>query len=1037
MSNYIPEETTQKILDISKDRLFDVINNYIPLKKTGASFSGRCPKCQAENKFSFHPGKGIYTCHICGGIKGNDAVGFVMQHENKSYLDALRSLASILNIFIDDTPKVVKSTIQKGKKGKKVKPDEVPKVKSFCQRMLLESGLEASDLSFNTLRTSKNKTVTDAPVFRPGTLYYNEIRAGDDVIIEYYDLEGLPVKYDLLDAHGKHTGKMKEYCRVRFQFPEEHQDKKGNSIKYMSPKGSGTFIYIPHKIREAYRTGQKIERLFVQEGEKKAEKACKHGIHSVGISGIQNLAKNGRIPEDLIRLIQKCEVKEIILLFDSDWNDISTNIKFNDNLEKRPRNFYTAAKNFRDYIRALKNRDISLEVYIGNVKKNELNDKGIDDLLANTLKDKENLLTEDIQKAIDDAKHLEGQYIQFYRIGGMPDSRLEELWNLNDPKSFAVRHKSILKNLREFKIGYHIWKFNENEEVVSAQPLEAYEQYWKKEDKTNKEGEVTNTTLRFAYNNCMNFLQNRGFFRFRRLDGSKQFIHIDFPTVRVVESYEIKDFVTEFTRNNKYLDVLELLIQGGSQYLGPEKLDNLIFQNPLFEESRRDQQLFYFQNTCWEITEKNIKEIDYTAIQHHIWSDQRNDFPARKIDIPLLDVTRSKEGNFDYTVSEIGKKSHFLQFLINASNFTWRQEKAGLPIEESELKENKNHLISKLSAIGYMLMTCKDRNVARTVVGMDGKQSTVGKSNGRSGKSLIGEMFKRVLPSVYINGKGDIEKDQFLWDEVTEKTKIVFIDDVRVNFSLEFLFACITGDWSVNYKGNRRITFPFTQSAKLYITTNHALNGEGSSFEDRQWKIAFSDYYNDKHKPLDDFGVLFFDEWDFDQWNLLWNLLASCVQLYLRYGVVQAPGEKIEARRLRQQTGETFIEWADTYFSNPRHLNEELPKKEMFASFSEDLTSKEKNFYTSHNFKSRLITYCELNGYILNPHKYDKITGLPFKVNKNGDPDVVDKRGGVEYFIVGTPDQWTVQANGDVTDRPETTIDKTPSNGQYMFSTED
>ncbi|GHU80113.1 hypothetical protein FACS1894145_5790 [Bacteroidia bacterium] len=100
---------------------------------------------------------------------------------------------------------------------------------------------------------------------------------------------------------------------------------------------------------------------------------------------------------------------------------------------------------------------------------------------------------------------------------------------------------------------------------------------------------------------------------------------------------------------------------------------------------------------------------------------------------------------------------------------------------------------------------------------------------------------------------------------MTEKTRTVFIDDVRPGFDFESLFANITGDWAVNYKGGRRCTFPFATSPKIYLTTNHALNGEGSSFKDRQWLIAFSDYYNDQRKPIHDFGVMFFDEWDFEQ----------------------------------------------------------------------------------------------------------------------------------------------------------------------------
>lgn len=135
-----------------------------------------------------------------------------------------------------------------------------------------------------------------------------------------------------------------------------------------------------------------------------------------------------------------------------------------------------------------------------------------------------------------------------------------------------------------------------------------------------------------------------------------------------------------------------------------------------------------------------------------------------------------------------------------------------------EENENHIHLLSKLCAIGYMLMEAKDSNVARAVIGMDGKQSEVGESNGRSGKSLIGELMRNVMPIAYIPGKNsDIFKDQFVWNDVMEKTKLVFIDDVLQNFNFEFLFPNITGDWSVNYKGGRRITLSFSQSPKSIL----------------------------------------------------------------------------------------------------------------------------------------------------------------------------------------------------------------------------
>ena len=118
------------------------------------------------------------------------------------------------------------------------------------------------------------------------------------MIIEYYDLEGNPVTYEQV-LKGKNTGKVKEYFRVRWQYPEEHLDRNGKPYKYKSPTGSGSFLYIPHKIREVYKAGEKIQRLFVQEGgRKKARESLQTRHPSVAISGIHNLGRNGVLHED-------------------------------------------------------------------------------------------------------------------------------------------------------------------------------------------------------------------------------------------------------------------------------------------------------------------------------------------------------------------------------------------------------------------------------------------------------------------------------------------------------------------------------------------------------------------------------------------------------------------------------------------------------------------------------------------------------------------------------------------------------------------
>ena len=93
----IPQETVDLILDTA--RIEDVIGDFVTLKRRGASFVACCP-FHNEKTPSFYvtPSKGLYKCFGCG--KAGSAVGFVMEHEHFSYVEALRYLARKYNIEI-------------------------------------------------------------------------------------------------------------------------------------------------------------------------------------------------------------------------------------------------------------------------------------------------------------------------------------------------------------------------------------------------------------------------------------------------------------------------------------------------------------------------------------------------------------------------------------------------------------------------------------------------------------------------------------------------------------------------------------------------------------------------------------------------------------------------------------------------------------------------------------------------------------------------------------------------------------------------
>lgn len=984
---YIDEITAEKIkLSAQVEK---IAANYYELKKSGKEYSHPCPSCGKSVTLS--PSKQIFKCFSCDRFTGSGGISYVMQLKGIPYPEALQVCADICNIIIPAAP--VTPINRTNKPGKK----------SFAERQLFSSGLTSDDVKATVY--VDEKTEKEVIPFQSGTLdQYHNLVDGDDMVIQYYDLAGKQVTY-----LKQKTNKMMPFFRMRWQYPDQHLDKEGRSIKYQSPAASGNHIYIPEAIRKLYKNKRPIKRLYIQEGEKKAEKSCKHGILSIGIAGIHNLAYNSQLPHDLQLIIQNCAVEQVVFILDSDLFDISQNIVSGNRVDLRPRSFFEAVKNFRDYMKTFRNQGIYLEVYFGHVPKNELGDKGIDDYLFNTLKGRENYLKEDIDRAINE-KTGQGEHIHLFKITEMTDGKLAEFWCLQSAHAFAERHKEFLSNIPEFKFGKHMWRFREGK-FESAQPIEDNEQYWEEIEKYDRAGNKY-STYNFDYMNLYNFLRNRGFNRFLMANKKSSLVHIENMVVDIVESYQIKDYVMNFTEEIAGKNVINMLYRGGKMYLGPDSLNNLKFIELTFLKNDQHTQILLFNEKYWKITSVSIEEKSLSDLEYYVWKNKINKFKASRVNKPLLSISEVNSDddslggfrNFNVNFGPDAKHCDYLQFLINTSNFWWKKQ-TDEPLTDEELQENRLHLVAKLTAFGYLTHQFFDPGNAKAIIGMDGKISEIGSSNGGSGKSIFGEAIGKVVPQVIIPAKAkNLTEDPFLFEMVNETTDSVFLDDVRANLDFEHLFPFITGNFMVNQKGIGRFTIEKSLTPKFYIPTNHAINGEGSSYSRRQSYIAFSDYYNDEHRPIDDFGKLFFDDWGSEDWNLFYNLVAECVQLYLRLGLVEPPMDDLEKRRLRQKMGEEFLAWAELYYSidangSGVHINNREPRKDIYDNFLNEYPQQRK-FVTATKFKQKIRAFCRYKGFKFNPHLFDR-NGLAFNKDGKGFPIIDDKSGGVEYFTIG------------------------------------
>lgn len=108
----IPQETVNRILDTAQ--IVDVIGDFVTLKKRGANHIACCPFHNEKTpSFSVSASKGIYKCFGCG--KSGTAVGFVMEHENMSYTEALRYLARKYHIEIVEKEESAEEIAQRQK----------------------------------------------------------------------------------------------------------------------------------------------------------------------------------------------------------------------------------------------------------------------------------------------------------------------------------------------------------------------------------------------------------------------------------------------------------------------------------------------------------------------------------------------------------------------------------------------------------------------------------------------------------------------------------------------------------------------------------------------------------------------------------------------------------------------------------------------------------------------------------------------------------------------------------------------------------
>ncbi len=381
--------------------------------------------------------------------------------------------------------------------------------------------------------------------------------------------------------------------------------------------------------------------------------------------------------------------------------------------------------------------------------------------------------------------------------------------------------------------------------------------------------------------------------------------------------------ITDLKNQNVSWQVIDAVYQKLDSLLSKIKVSTLSSFDGKFFTDTKNKAFFFFKNGGYKVTKEGIDIIDYNDLNECIWQSQVID---HEIDLKSFE--------------EVKEKAIFYKFYTDITRIEG----------DSEWSEKRfNHLFS---INGFLLHSYKDQSRPAAVILQDADNTE--NPNGGTGKSLIGYSLGKLRKLTPEDGKNFSWSSRFLFQQVEPDTKILLIDDVGNNFKIEKLFPAISEGITVEKKYQDRYTIPFHKSPKILITTNYALRGVGSSYARRMYEFELSNYFSDKYTPIEEYGHMFFYDWNKEQWDLFYSLMIYACQFYLKNGIVESMPVNIEYNKLVAETSPEFVD----YVMNNIKLDIKYHKTEKFNEF-QDIYPDYK-FMKQNTFTKWLKIYAQL-----------------------------------------------------------------------------
>jgi hypothetical protein len=382
---------------------------------------------------------------------------------------------------------------------------------------------------------------------------------------------------------------------------------------------------------------------------------------------------------------------------------------------------------------------------------------------------------------------------------------------------------------------------------------------------TDKNGKLSLNDYKFKL-----FLENRGFYKVQLNEQEFTFVKVYNNIINEVNETNIKDFVLNHVLDVD-MQVYNFFAKSTAKFT-ENYLNQLATKDLAMIRDDENETYLFFKNGVCKITQDKTEMIDYINIGGFVW--EKNII------------------KHDFIYSE--NKTDFEKFINNISN-----------------KDDKRKLITEC-AIGYLLNNYKKQDEGLAVVFYD--ETLNDNPSGRTGKTLISKAISKCRKLVTLNGKEFNNKGQFPYQTINLDDNVICFDDMDRNFKFETLFSIITGNLVLNKKNLQPIEIPFSKSPKIMFTSNYILSGVGDSHDARKLEIELFRHYSKTYKPVDEFGKLFFTNWNKEEWNDFFSYMICNIQKYFKHGLIFSELKTGKTKKLIANTCEDFYDFCENDF---------------------------------------------------------------------------------------------------------------------------